>query len=51
MKPVLIRFDSAVLTELTTLAERNGMSLASLVRQIITEWFQYRRTIDTNPKP
>lgn len=38
-----------MLAELNTLAERNGMSLAALVRQIAAEWFQYRRTIDTKP--
>jgi hypothetical protein len=40
-----------MLAQLNALAVRNGLSLAALIRQIITEWFQYRRTIDSGSKP
>lgn len=50
MVRVLIQFEPEMLVQLKTLAERNGMSLASLIRHIVGERIGYQRTIDVKPK-
>jgi hypothetical protein len=50
----LIRFEPALLTRLRATAQRNGVSVAHLVRLIVVEWFEAKSnqsTIDSQPKP
>lgn len=42
MKPVLIRFDLVMLTQLRVLADAEGVSVACIVRSIIEDWFKKR---------
>lgn len=54
MKPTLIRFPLDMLARLQRQAELKGVSLAELVRIILTKWldgeYQNRSTIDTSSK-
>lgn len=43
MTPILIRFEPELLARLRLLAERNGMSIACLIRTILTEWLAGKR--------
>jgi hypothetical protein len=40
LKPTIIRFDSVLLARLRATADRNGVSVAHLVRLIVAEWFE-----------
>jgi len=55
MKPTRIRFDDEMRAKLDALADRNGMSLANVVRSIVSEWLAARGTrpsvpLTTNPE-
>jgi predicted DNA-binding protein len=40
MKAILIRFEPEMLARLRALAESNGMSVANLIRFIVSEWLK-----------
>ena len=44
MQDVKIRFEPSLLTRLRATAQRNGVSVAHLVRLIVVEWFEAKDT-------
>lgn len=54
LKPILLRFEPDLLARLQSQAERKGVSLAALVRIVMTKWlngeYQPKSTIDSKPE-
>lgn len=44
MKPTLLRFPVEMLTRLQAVADKNGVSLACVVRSIVEDWFKSQRS-------